>query len=79
VVARGDRSGRPGDRIRRFADEYRAGTFDRAYVRFQMELQPLFRALASTNGTEFMQSPQPGRAFKRALVDKHRAQATSCW
>lgn len=67
-----------GDRIRRFAEEYRAGTFDvDAYVKFQMELLAAFpRATLDDWHHEFMQS-HVGPAVReqaRALVEGHRAQ-----
>ncbi len=66
-----------GARIRRFADEYRAGTFDvDAYVAFQMELLAAFpRATLDDWHREFMQrhvSPAI-REQARALVERHRA------
>jgi len=66
-----------GARIRRFADEYCAGTFDvDAYVRFQMELLAAFpRATLDDWHREFMQhhvSPAI-HAQARALVERHRA------
>ena len=65
-----------GARIRRFADEYRAGTFDvDAYVAFQMELLASFpRATLDEWHREFMQrhvSPAI-REQARALVEQHR-------
>ena len=67
-----------GERIRRFADEYRAGTFDiDAYVSFQMELLAAFpRASLDQWHHEFMQSHvgPAVRSQARALVDQHRAQ-----
>jgi HAD superfamily hydrolase (TIGR01490 family) len=79
VVARGGLDPADyGDRIRRFADEYRAGTFDvDAYVRFQMELLAAFpRASLDQWHHEFMQSHvgPAVRSQARALVEKHRAQ-----
>ena len=79
VVARGGLDAVDyGERIRRFADEYRAGTFDvDAYVRFQMELLATFpRASLDQWHHEFMQSHvgPAVRSQARALVDKHRAQ-----
>jgi HAD superfamily hydrolase (TIGR01490 family) len=67
-----------GSRIRRFAEEYRAGTFDvDAYVRFQMELLATFpRSTLDAWHREFMQS-HVGPAVHsqaRALVERHRAQ-----
>ncbi len=79
VVARGglDTAGY-SERIRRFAEDYRAGTFDvDAYVRFQMELLAAFpRARLDEWHHEFMQSHvgPAVRSQARALVDKHRAQ-----
>jgi len=66
-----------GARIRRFAEQYRAGTFDvDAYVRFQMELLAAFpRATLDDWHHEFMQS-HVGPAVReqaRALVEQHRA------
>jgi HAD superfamily hydrolase (TIGR01490 family) len=66
-----------GARIRRFAEEYRAGTFDvDAYVKFQMELLAAFpRTTLDTWHHEFMQS-HVGPAVReqaRALVERHRA------
>lgn len=78
VVARGGLdAARYGARIRRFAEEYRAGTFDvDAYVRFQMELLAAFpRAALDDWHHEFMQS-HVGPAVRdpaRALVERHRA------
>jgi HAD superfamily hydrolase (TIGR01490 family) len=65
-----------GARIRRFAEEYRAGTFDvDAYVRFQMELLAAFpRATLDAWHREFMQAHVlPAlREPALALVDRHR-------
>jgi HAD superfamily hydrolase (TIGR01490 family) len=67
-----------GARIRRFAEEYRAGTFDvDAYVRFQMELLAAFpRAALDQWHAEFMERHvNPAvRDQARALVDRHRVQ-----
>jgi HAD superfamily hydrolase (TIGR01490 family) len=78
VVARGGLDAATyGARIRGFADEYRAGTFDvDAYVRFQMELLAAFpRAQLDGWHREFMaQHVTPAlRAEARALVERHRA------
>ena len=79
VVARGglDPAGYR-ERIQRFADAYRAGTFDvDAYVRFQMELLAAFpRASLDQWHHEFMQSHvgPAVRAQARALVERHRTQ-----
>ena len=63
-----------GARIRRFADEYRAGTFDvDAYVRFQMELLAAFpRATLDDWHREFMQS-HVGPAVRSAGARTGRA------
>jgi HAD superfamily hydrolase (TIGR01490 family) len=65
-------------RIRRFADEYRAGTFDvDAYVRFQMELLAAFpRASLDAWHEEFMERhvTPAVREQARALVKRHRSQ-----
>ena len=67
-----------GARIRQFAEEYRAGTFDvDAYVRFQMELLAAFpRDVLDAWHREFMESHvTPAlRDPARALVERHRAQ-----
>jgi HAD superfamily hydrolase (TIGR01490 family) len=67
-----------GARIRKFAEEYRAGTFDvDAYVRFQMELLAAFpRDTLDTWHREFMANHVvPAlREPARALVEQHRAQ-----
>jgi HAD superfamily hydrolase (TIGR01490 family) len=67
-----------GARIRRFAEEYRAGTFDvDAYVRFQMELLAAFpRETLDVWHREFMDSHvTPAlRDSARALVERHRSQ-----
>jgi HAD superfamily hydrolase (TIGR01490 family) len=67
-----------GARIRQFAEEYRAGTFDvDAYVRFQMELLAAFpREVLDGWHREFMESHvTPAlRDPARALVERHRAQ-----
>jgi HAD superfamily hydrolase (TIGR01490 family) len=64
-------------RIERFAQEYRAGTFDvDAYVRFQMELLAAFpREQLDAWHAEFMEShvTPAMREQARRLVDSHRA------
>jgi len=66
-----------GVRIRQFAEEYRAGTFDiDAYVRFQMELLAAFpRDMLDAWHREFMTNHvTPAlREPARALVEQHRA------
>lgn len=67
-----------GARIRRFAEEYRAGTFDvNAYVDFQMELLAAFpRATLDAWHRDFMQRHvQPAiHDAARELIDRHRRQ-----
>jgi HAD superfamily hydrolase (TIGR01490 family) len=78
VVGRGGLDAvRYGARIRRFAQEYRAGTFDvDAYVRFQMELLAAFpRELLDGWHAEFMHAHVTPALLPaaRALVQRHRA------
>jgi HAD superfamily hydrolase (TIGR01490 family) len=67
-----------GARIRRFTEDYRAGSFDiDAYVRFQMELLAAFpRSELDRWHAEFMQQHvAPAlRDAARELVTRHRAQ-----